>query len=111
MSSGKLEEYTSPTVLVLAGIVLVVAILYFAKAVLLPFVLALLLTFLLTPVVMRLERTGLPRIPAVLITAVLAFSLIGGLIWVVASQMVTLVGDLPRDEENLVARIRSRADS
>src|SRR5947208_10292814 len=53
----------------LTGLVLVVAILYLAKTVIVPLSLAILLTFGLTPVVSAIQRRGLPRIPAVLLTA------------------------------------------
>jgi predicted PurR-regulated permease PerM len=51
---------------VLSSIILVVAVLYFAQEVLIPLVLALLLSFLLAPAVRGLERLRFRRVPAVL---------------------------------------------
>ena len=47
---------------------LVVAGLYWLQAVLIPLALAVLLTFLLSPVVSTLQRRGLGRVPSVLVT-------------------------------------------
>src|SRR4030095_14341828 len=64
------------------GIVaLVVAALYWLQAVLIPMALAVLLTFLLSPVVGILQRRRLGRVPAVLVTVLLAFSILGGIGW------------------------------
>ena len=48
-------------------IALVVAALYWLQAVLIPLALAVLLTFLLSPVVGTLERRGLGRVPSVFV--------------------------------------------
>jgi predicted PurR-regulated permease PerM len=62
-------------------IALVVAALYWLQAVLIPLALAVLLTFLLSPVVSTLQRRGLGRVPSVLVTALLALSILGGIGW------------------------------
>ena len=51
-------------------------------------VLAGLLSFLLSPLVRRLERWHLGRVGAVLTTAALAFVMIGGLTYLVTSQFL-----------------------
>ena len=61
----------------LASIAVVIAALYLAKGVLVPLTLAALLSFLLSPVCDWLERRRLGRIPAVLVTALLGFTLLG----------------------------------
>jgi predicted PurR-regulated permease PerM len=48
-----------------------------AKEFLLPLILAILISFLLAPVVSRLERWHFPRVVAVLNVVVIAFALIG----------------------------------
>ena len=64
------EKPTQSTwMLTLASIAVVVAALYLAKGVLVPLTLAVLLSFLLSPVCDWLERRRLGRIPAVLVTA------------------------------------------
>ena len=61
----------------LAATAVVVAALFLAKGVLVPLTLAVLLSFLLSPVCDWLERHKLGRIPAVLFTAVLGFAVLG----------------------------------
>ena len=78
-----------------AGCVLVVAVLYWAQAVLVPVALALLITFVLTPPVIFLQR-WIGRVPAVLAVAVLVFTFLGLASWGVATQMANLANDLPR---------------
>ena len=59
--------------------VLIVAALYWLQAVLIPMAMAILLTFLLSPLVGILQRRRLGRVPAVLVTVFLAFSILGGI--------------------------------
>ena len=59
-----------------AGGVLVVVVLYWAQAVLVPIALAILFTFVLTPPVTWLQR-WIGRIPAVLTTVTLVFAVLG----------------------------------
>ena len=92
---------------VVASVAFVVAILYFAQDVLLPFALAVLLSFVLTPLVTRLERCGLGRIPAVIATAVVAFAILGGIGWVVTAQLIDLTRSLPKYEATLIQKIES----
>ena len=55
-----------PALIGIAIFVLIVASLYWAQAVLIPVALAILLTFLLSPVAAALERIGLGRLPSVI---------------------------------------------
>jgi predicted PurR-regulated permease PerM len=90
--------------LTFAGGVLVVAVLYWAQAVLVPFALAILLTFVLTPPVNWLQR-WVGRVPAVLLVVTLVFAALGlaglGLTW----QMDQLVEDLPVYRANIRTKI------
>jgi predicted PurR-regulated permease PerM len=86
-------------------IALVVAALYWLQAVLIPLALAVLLTFLLSPVVSTLQRRGLGRVPSVLVTALLALSILGGIGWTLTRQLVTLADELPRYSLNIRHRI------
>jgi predicted PurR-regulated permease PerM len=86
-------------------IALVVAGLYWMQAVLIPLAITLLLTFLLAPVVGTFERRGLRHVPAVLVTVVLAFSLIAVIGWTFTRQLVTLADELPRYRTNMQAKI------
>ena len=87
-----------------AGCVLVIAVLYVAQAVLVPFALAVLLTFVLTPPVSWLER-WLGRVPAVLAAVTLVFVVLGLAGWGLARQANHLADDLPRYRVNILAKI------
>jgi predicted PurR-regulated permease PerM len=87
-----------------AGGVLIVAVLYLAQAVLVPFALAILLTFVLAPPVTWIER-WVGRVPAVLLVATLVFALLGLAAWGVTRQMDGLVDDLPGYRANIREKI------
>jgi predicted PurR-regulated permease PerM len=87
-----------------AGCVLVVVVLHWAQAVVVPLALAILLTFVLTPPVTWLER-GIGRVPAVLAVVTLVFTLLGLAGWGLAHQMDNLAQDLPRYRGNILAKI------
>src|SRR5881397_3695296 len=73
--------------LVLVGTALVVGALYFARAILLPVALAIVLAFVLSPVVGILRRWGLGRVPATLLVVLLLVSALGAAAWVVVNQV------------------------
>src|ERR1043165_2765192 len=82
-------------VMVALGIV-VVAALYLAREVLIPITLAILLSFVLGPVVSLFRRLHLPRVPAVLLAVLLALCTIATLGSVIGVQIASLAPDLPR---------------
>jgi predicted PurR-regulated permease PerM len=101
----------SPSVLhILGTLILIIACMYWAKAVLIPIALAVLFTFLLNPVVNVLHSRGLPRTPAVLVVVVLVFSLVGGVVWTVTRQLSMLAYELPGYQENLKRKIGDLRD-
>src|SRR5215208_3630692 len=92
--------------LILASICVVVAALYFAQEVLIPLALAVLITFLLAPLVTRLERWKLGRVPSVVIVVGLGIGLMLGIGWIVTRQMIGLLGDLPKYQKNIVKHVQ-----
>ena len=92
------------TVLVAAAIV---AALYFGREVLLPMALAVLLSFVLAPLVKLLQRLYLPRFAAVTIVVLLAFGVISGLATLMFAQVSQLAGDLPRYQSNLAEKVQA----
>ena len=76
--------------------VMVVATLYFGKAVLVPVTLALLLAFMLAPLVDLLRRAHLGRVPSVLLGVILALGVILGVGGVIGTQIAELTSDIPR---------------
>ena len=87
-----------------AGCVLVVVVLYWAQAVLVPIALAVLLTFVLTPPVGWLER-WIGRVPAVLAAVTLVFLVLGLAGWGLARQVDHLADDLPGYRVNILAKV------
>jgi predicted PurR-regulated permease PerM len=96
---------TLPTLIAVATFVLIIASLYWAQAVLIPVALAILLTFLLSPVAGALERIALGRVPSVILVAVLTFSLLGGIGWIVTLQFGNLANELPQYTRNIRQKI------
>jgi predicted PurR-regulated permease PerM len=87
--------------LTLAGIVVVIAGLYFGRQVLIPLALALIFAFLLAPVVDLLEKCRLGRTPSVLAVLMLSFALLAGIGWGVAEQLVQIMVHLPDYRANI----------
>src|SRR6478735_5967637 len=93
------------SVWMLASIAVVIVALYLAKGVLVPLTLAVLLSFLLSPVCDWLERRKLGRIPAVFATAVVGFAVLGAATWITVVQMTELAPRLPEYQRNLQAKL------
>ena len=94
----------------LGATAVVVAALYLAKGVLVPLTLAVLLSFLLSPVCDWLERRRLGRIPAVLLTAILGFAVLGIAAWTAVVQMTALAPKMPEYQDNLQAKLHAVND-
>ncbi len=91
--------------------VLVITVLYLAKTVILPLALALLLTFVLAPVVTRLERARFPRAIAIPVVMVAAAAILGTVGWTVFSQLVAVTDALPAYTNNIQEKIHSLQQS
>jgi predicted PurR-regulated permease PerM len=91
------------------GLAFVVGALYFAREVCIPLALALLFSFLLGPLVVRLRRIGLGRVPSVLITMAMAGAVVGLVTWLMASQIYDLASRLPQYQSNIQTKIRTLA--
>ena len=103
----------SKTVLPVSGgpttflwILAIVAALYFAHEIVLPFALAVLLSFLLGPLVKRLEQWKVPRGPAVLMVVGVAVMGVGMLSYVVGEQLYEVADRLPTYEGNITAKVK-----
>jgi predicted PurR-regulated permease PerM len=99
------QEWSSLHPLIwLVGVVL---FLYFARPILIPLALALTLNFLLTPMVMWLQKFSLRRGPAVALVVLIFSAVVGGMGWVVAGQLLQVASDLPQYRENIRNKIEA----
>ena len=87
--------------------VVTIAALYFARVVLIPFALAVLFTFILTPVVRLLERAHLGRAFSSLLVVVLTLGTCVGLGWGVSKQVGQVVNQLPSYKSNIKEKLAS----
>jgi predicted PurR-regulated permease PerM len=92
----KLIELAYPVVILCAFI--------WAREFLLPIILAVVLSFLLAPVVARLEGRGLHPVLAVLSVVTIAFAIIGALCSTVSVQALDVANSLPKYRDNIHAK-------
>ena len=76
--------------------VAVIAALYFGREALVPFTLAVLLSFVLAPVVDALTRLRIGKAPSVLLAVALAFTILIGLGYLIGKQVADLTANLPQ---------------
>jgi predicted PurR-regulated permease PerM len=84
---------------------IVITGLYVAREVLLPLALAILLSFVLTPMLLLLRRLKVPRLLGVAIVVTLSFALIFALGWLMTRQATQLAEGLPRYQQVLAEKI------
>lgn len=92
-------------VIVIATCVLVFWCLYAAQAVFIPIAMAILITFLLSPIVDVLQRWHLGRVAPVIIVVALLFVLVGGLGWLLVVQAKSVAEELPRFKNHILEKI------
>ena len=90
---------------VTAALVAGVTALYLARTVLIPIALAVLLTFLVHPVVARLVLLGLGRALSVGLVVTMLFATLGGVAWVLTVELAQLSTGIPGYRDNLIAKI------
>src|ERR1700722_2017674 len=89
----------------LAVCVVVVTALYVAREVFIPLTLAVLLSFILAPLVSVLRDWRLGRIPSVICAVLLAFGVIAFINGVIGSQIAQLAGDIPQYTTTIESKI------
>ena len=92
-------------------VLVVVAVLYFARTVFIPLALAMLLSFMLAPLVIRLRHWGLGRTPSATLVVLTAFAILGIIGAVMASQLADLAHKLPEYQHNVQKKVESIRDS
>jgi predicted PurR-regulated permease PerM len=86
---------------------LIIAALYFGREIFVPVALAVLLSFVLAPFVMRLHSWRVPRTASVLVVVFIGFSIIFSLGGLMVSQTTRLAGKLPGYQQTLSDKIES----
>lgn len=79
---------------ILIGTIIVIAVLHLARPVIVPVALAVLFAFLLTPIVVRLERTFLRRTGAIVLSLGLTTALLGLGGWWIYQQLNAVAGEI-----------------
>jgi predicted PurR-regulated permease PerM len=103
--ANSITEQCRSNALVSAAVV--VGALYVGRDILLPFAISVLLSFLLAPLVERLEKWKFGRIPSVLTIVIVAFFSFAALAFVLAHQVYDLAYRLPDYKENIVAKAQA----
>src|SRR6516162_2552938 len=88
----------------LAYLIVILGLCYWAKDFLLPIVLATLISFLIAPLVSRLEGWGFHSAVAVFAVVAVAFALLGAVCSTVSIETLDLVNSLPKYSDNIRAR-------
>ena len=91
----------------LATGVVIVSALYLARDVLIPIVLAIFLSFFLSPVAKLLQRARLPRVAAALVSVTLALAIILMVGAIIGSQLRSLVEDAPQYQSTINEKYES----
>ncbi|UPK31313.1 AI-2E family transporter (plasmid) [Bradyrhizobium sp. 195] len=90
---------------------MIVMVLYFGREIIIPVALAILLSFVLAPLVVLLQRLSIPRGLAVVSVVIIAFAFIFAMGSLLATQLAQLAGDLPRYQSTISEKIQSFRDT
>src|ERR1700742_255037 len=102
-----LKQARGTAVINMAVAALIIAALYFGREIFVPVALAVLLSFVLAPFVMRLHSWRVPRTVSVLVVVFIGFSIIFSLGGLMVSQATRLAGKLPGYQQTLSDKIES----
>lgn len=93
------------SVQVLLFIILLVVVLYYGRAFLVPFVFAGILSMLLLPIAQWLEQRHIPRAVAVLCADLLVVAIVAGIIGLISWQITDLANDATQLEVNITKKV------
>ncbi len=108
MSRGTFRPDWQRAIIALSAIVITLALvglLYWGRAILIPFALAVFFTFVLTPLVNALQRRHVPRVPAVMLVVGLSVVALLSVGAVIGNQLAGLMNTLPDNAENIKSKI------
>ena len=104
---GRRARATDTIIIVVA----VVAALYFGREVLVPITLAILLSFVLAPVVEGFARLRTGKVAAVFLSVFLAFGVLGGLGTIIGRQVAQLADNLPQYQSVISEKLQTLRSS
>jgi predicted PurR-regulated permease PerM len=87
--------------------VIIIMMLYFGREIIIPIAFAILLSFVLAPLVGLLQRARVPRGLAVVSVVIIAFTLIFAIGSLLAAQLTQLARDLPSYQSTITEKIQS----
>lgn len=106
MKSSDAERGSSSSGYVVLTLIAVIVILNIAQAIFIPIALAILLSFILTPLIIKLCQWKFPKFLAIFTSVGLAFSLIGLLGWMLSHQVMQLAQNVPTYQANIRLKIQ-----
>ena len=103
----RLTQRRGTTLINMAVAALIIAALYVGREIFVPVALAVLLSFVLAPFVIKMQAWKMPRTLSVLVVVFVGFSIIFGLGGLMVSQASRLAADLPGYQQTLKDKIDS----
>jgi predicted PurR-regulated permease PerM len=91
---------------IFGSVVVVVATLALAQRILIPLMMAILLAFILAPLVTFLQRRGLSKVFAVLAVMLLTLCLLCAIGWILSVQIHALVTEIPQHKATIIEKIK-----
>jgi predicted PurR-regulated permease PerM len=91
----------------IAILVVVVAVLYLAREILIPLAFAVTLSLVLTPAIAWLEKLHVGRVPAALLVMAMAMAGAAAIGWVIFNQLVDVANQLPEYQENIHKKLEA----
>jgi predicted PurR-regulated permease PerM len=108
VTTPRIDPPNAPNLDILTALavgVALIAALYFGQEVLLPVTIAVLLSFVLSPLVNGLHRLHIPHVVAVIFSVAVALGFMGGLAVLVGAQFVDVATDLPKYQSTIEEKI------
>jgi predicted PurR-regulated permease PerM len=97
----------SPAIGTGAILLVVIAVLYFARDILIPLAFAIILSLVLSPAVYSLQRLRIRRFPATLLVMFVSVSIACGAGYVISNQLLQVASDLPGYRQNIDNKIKA----
>jgi predicted PurR-regulated permease PerM len=97
----------SPATGTAAILLAVIAVLYFARDILIPLAFAIILSLVLSPAVYALQRLRIRRFPATLLVMFVSVSLACGVGYVISNELLQVASDLPGYRQNIDNKIKA----